>query len=161
MKKLVSLLLALCLVLGVAAALAEKDTLTIGTAAEATKFFASSKDGSNNNDYVVVINNLYNTLVNLNAEGQIEPALATEYTVSEDGLTYTFTLRKGVKWVNSKGQEVAEVKADDFVAGFQHMLDATGGLEYLVEGVIVNAAEYNAKAVTFDKVGVKKLMARS
>lgn len=98
MKKLVSLLLALCLVLGVSAALAEKDTLTIGTAAEATKFFASSKDGSNNNDYVVVINNLYNTLVNLNADGQIEPALATEYTVSEDGLCYTFTLREGVKF---------------------------------------------------------------
>lgn len=84
MKKLVSLLLALCMVLGVSAALAEKDSLTIGTAAEATKFFASSKDGSNNNDYVVVINNLYNTIVNLTAEGTIEPALATAYTISED-----------------------------------------------------------------------------
>lgn len=101
MKKLVSLLLALALVLSMmGAALAEgaKDTLVIATGAEATTFFASGKDGSNNNDYVVVINNLYNTLVNLNDKGEIVPALATEYTVSDDGLCYTFTLREGVKF---------------------------------------------------------------
>ena len=34
------------------------------------------------------------------------------------------------------GREVDTVKADDFVAGMQHMCDAQGGLEYLVQGVI-------------------------
>lgn len=99
--------------------------------------------------------NTYDSLMEYDAFNVLQPALAESYTVSDDGLTYTFTLRQGVKWVNSKGQEITELKADDFVAGFQHMLDAKGGLEYLVEGVIANAAEYNAKAVTFDKVGVK------
>lgn len=99
--------------------------------------------------------NTYDSLMEYDAFNVLQPAIAKSYTVSDDGLTYTFTLREGVKWVNSKGQEITELKADDFVAGFQHMLDAKGGLEYLVEGVIVNAAEYNAKAVTFDKVGVK------
>jgi uncharacterized protein (UPF0333 family) len=63
MKKLVSLLLTLCIVMGFAAmAMAEgKDTLTVAASAEAKKFFASGKDGSNNNDYAVVLNNLYNT----------------------------------------------------------------------------------------------------
>lgn len=102
MKKLVSLLLTLCLVMGFAAmAMAEgKDTLTVAASAEAKKFFASGKDGSNNNDYAVVLNNLYNTLVVLNAKGEIEPSLATGYTVSEDGKCYTFTLREGVKFHN-------------------------------------------------------------
>ena len=99
--------------------------------------------------------NTYDSLMEYDAFNVLQPALAESYTVSEDGLTYTFTLRQGVKWVNSKGQVITDLKADDFVAGFQHMLDAKGGLEYLVEGVIANAAEYNAKAVTFDKVGVK------
>ena len=46
---------------------------------------------------------------------------ATGYTVSEDGLKYTFTLRHDVKWVDAQGAEVATLKADDFVAGFQQV----------------------------------------
>lgn len=69
-------------------------------------------------------------------------ALATGYEMSDDGLTYTFHIRQGIKWVDSQGREVADVKADDWVAGMQHMMDAMGGLEYLVEGIIVNASEY-------------------
>ena len=48
------------------------------------------------------------------------------------------------------------VKADDFVAGMQHMCDAQGGLEYLVQGVIKNVSQYISGEVTdFDEVGVK------
>ena len=43
--------------------------------------------------------------------------------------TYTFHLRKGATWVDSQGRKVADVTADDFVAGMQHMMDAQGGLE--------------------------------
>ena len=61
-----------------------------------------------------------------------------------------------MKLVDAQGREVADVKADDFVAGMQHMMDAMGGLGYLVEGIIVNATEYMAGEVTdFSKVGVK------
>ena len=73
-----------------------------------------------------------------------------------DGLTYTFHLRKDVKWTDSQGREVDTVKADDFVAGMQHMCDAQGGLEYLVQGVIKNVSQYISGEVTdFDEVGVK------
>ena len=89
-------------------------------------------------------------------EGTLQPALAESYEVSDDGLTYTFHLRKDVKWTDSQGREVDTVKADDFVAGMQHMCDAQGGLEYLVQGVIKNVSQYISGEITdFDEVGVK------
>jgi peptide/nickel transport system substrate-binding protein/oligopeptide transport system substrate-binding protein len=100
--------------------------------------------------------NTYDGLYEYDMENRLMPALAESYTVSEDGLKYTFKIRKGIKWVDSQGREVADVKADDFVAGMQHMMDAAGGLEYLVQGIIVNATEYITGDVTdFAQVGVK------
>jgi len=100
--------------------------------------------------------NTYDGLMEYDMENRLMPALAESYTVSEDGKTYTFKIRQGVKWVDSQGRVVADVKADDFVAGMQHMLDAAGGLEYLVQGIIVNATEYIKGDVTdFAQVGVK------
>lgn len=103
----------------------------------------------------------YDGLIEYDMENQPKPALAESYTVSEDGLKYTFKLRQGVVWVDNQNRKVADLKADDFVAGMQHMMDAKGGLEYLVcAGCanIVNADEYVAGAVTdFAQVGVKAL----
>ena len=100
--------------------------------------------------------NTYDGLVEYDSEGNLKPALAESWTVSEDGLTYTFKIRNGAIWTDAQGNKVADVKADDFVAGFQHMLDAAGGLEYLVQGLIVNADEYIKGTVTdFAQVGVK------
>lgn len=104
-----------------------------------------------------VLVNTYAGLLEYDNTNKQKPACATGYTVSEDGLKYTFTLRKDVKWVDAQGAEVATLKADDFVAGFQHMLDAKGGLEYLVEGVIENASEYLGGEAEFEEVGVKAL----
>ena len=100
--------------------------------------------------------NTYDGLVEYDEEGNLKPALAESWTVSDDGLIYTFKIRTGATWVDAQGNKVADVKADDFVAGFQHMLDAAGGLEYLVQGLIVNASEYIDGEVTdFAQVGVK------
>ena len=100
--------------------------------------------------------NTYDGLMEYDGEGTLQPALAESYEVSDDGLTYTFHLRKDVKWTDSQGREVDTVKADDFVAGMQHMCDAQGGLEYLVQGVIKNVSQYISREVTdFDEVGVK------
>lgn len=129
-----------------------KRTYNMGYASDPKTWDAQATSRSADSEAIV---NTYDSLMEYDAFNVLQPALAEKYTVSEDGLTYTFTLRKGVKWVTSSGKEIAELKADDFVAGFQHMLDAKGGLEALVQGVIANATEYNAKAVTFDKVGVK------
>lgn len=100
--------------------------------------------------------NTYDGLMEYDVEGTLQPALAESYEVSDDGLTYTFHLRKDVKWTDSQGREVDTVKADDFVAAMQHMCDAQGGLEYLVQGVIKNVSQYISGEVTdFDEVGVK------
>lgn len=105
------------------------------------------------NDAII---NTYDGLMEYDVEGTLQPALAESYEISDDGLTYTFHLRKDVKWTDSQGREVDTVKADDFVAGMQHMCDAQGGLEYLVQGVIKNVSQYISGEVTdFDEVGVK------
>lgn len=110
---------------------------------------------SNSADSEVLVNT-YDGLLEYDIDNKQAPALAESYTVSDDGLTYTFKIRQGVKWVDSQGREVADVTADDFVAGMQHALDAQGGLEYLVQGIIVGANEYIEGEITdFEQVGVK------
>lgn len=100
--------------------------------------------------------NTYDGLVEYDCENVLQPALAESWTVSDDGLTYTFNIRHGVQWVNSQGDVLCELKASDFVAGMRHVLDAQGGLEYLLEGVLLNASEYIDGTITdFAEVGVK------
>ncbi len=100
-------------------------------------------------------------LYEYDSENVQQPALAISYEVSEDGRVYTFKLREGVIWVDSQGRKVADVKADDFVAGMQHMLDAKAGLEYLVGAAycgLSGAQDYlEGKVGDFSKVGVKAL----
>ena len=100
--------------------------------------------------------NTYDGLYEYDSENRLMPALAESYTLSADGLTYTFKIRQGLKWVDSQGREVADVKADDFVAGMQHMMDVQAGLEYLIQFIIVGANDYITGEITdFSKVGVK------
>lgn len=87
--------------------------------------------------------------------GNLGLRLAESVELSEDKKTYTFTVKSGEKWYDNQGNVVADVTADDFVAGFQHMLDTKGGLQNLVKGVIKGVTEYLKGEVTFDKVGVK------
>ena len=87
-----------------------------------------------------------------------QPGLAESYEASEDGLTYTFHIRPGVKWVTSQGTEVGEVKADDWVAGLQHSADSKAGLCDLLYGTIKNLREYGTGEITdFSQVGVKAI----
>ena len=83
------------------------------------------------------------------------PACAESWSVSDDGLVYTFNIRKGASWSTSEGTVYAEVKAKDFEAGFHHMLDAQAGLEWLVEGVIEGVSEYLYGGGKWDAVGYK------
>lgn len=130
-----------------------KDTYNMGYASDPQTWDALATSRSADSEAIV---NTYDGLVEYDNENEIKPALAESWEVSEDGKTYTFHIRQGAKWVDAQGREVADVKADDFVAGMQHMLDAGGGLEYLVENIIVNALEYNTGDVTdFAEVGVK------
>ena len=129
-----------------------KDTYSIGYTDDPQTWDALASYRAVDSEAIV---NTYDSLLEYDIEGILQPALAESYTVSEDGTVYTFKLRKGVQWVDSQGRDLAELKADDFVAGFQHMLDAKAGNEYLVQGVIKNAEEYLGGSVEFSEVGVK------
>lgn len=130
-----------------------KETYNMGYVGDPKTWDALATSRSADSEAIV---NTYDGLVEYDNENELKPALAESWEVSEDGKTYTFHIRQGAKWVDAQGREVADVKADDFVAGMQHMLDAGGGLEYLVENIIVNALEYNKGDVTdFAEVGVK------
>lgn len=102
-----------------------------------------------------VTTNLVDTLMENDRLGNLTPALAESYQVSEDGKTYTFKLRKGVKWVTSTGEEYAETKAQDFVTALQHAADFKSDTIWLVEDLIVNMNKYVKGEVKFEEVGVK------
>src|SRR6185369_9329617 len=58
-----------------------------------------------------VLTNLYDTLLEPSADGKtIEPGLATEYSVSDDGLAFTLKLRQGVKFADGTPLTVDDVK---------------------------------------------------
>ena len=99
--------------------------------------------------------NTFDNLIEYNVEGTMSPALAESWTVSDDGLTYTFKIRQGATWVDSQGRYIADVTAEDFVTGMQHCLDC-GYTASLVAGVIKGAAGYiDGEIVDFSQVGVK------
>ncbi|MEY9951123.1 ABC transporter substrate-binding protein [Leifsonia sp. EB34] len=54
--------------------------------------------------------NVYEGLFKLTDDGKVQPLLATKYTTSSDGLTYTFTLRDGVKFHSGKPVTSESVK---------------------------------------------------
>mgnify|MGYP000955812204 CR=1 FL=1 len=59
----------------------------------------------------IVLNNIYETLLRYNPEeDSFEPILATEYTHSEDGMLWTFTLREGVKFHDGTVMDAEAVK---------------------------------------------------
>lgn len=90
--------------------------------------------------------------------GQLQPALAKSWKVSADGKTYTYKLRKGVKWVDSDGNEYATVKAQDFVTGLKHAVAAKSESLYVVQDSIKGLNDYaNGKTKDFSTVGVKAL----
>jgi len=99
--------------------------------------------------------NCVDGLVEYNNLGQMVPALAESWSVSDDGLTYTFNIRKGAYWYTAEGKQYAEVTAKDFEAGFHHMLDTQAGLEWLIDGVIKGGTDYYAKGGSWDAVGYK------
>ncbi|MFW6294085.1 MAG: ABC transporter substrate-binding protein, partial [Spirochaetota bacterium] len=64
-----------------------------------------------------VLENVYDTLVQPAADLSMEPALAESWEISDDNLTWTFTLRDGVTFHNGR-----ELVADDVVYSFERII---------------------------------------
>jgi len=54
--------------------------------------------------------NVFDTLYGFDVKGNLEPRLATAYKISDDGLIFTFTIRKGVKFHNGDSMTARDVK---------------------------------------------------
>lgn len=91
---------------------AKKDSLTIAVLADPATFdlfvATSMLEGQ-------IGNNIYDNLLFFDDEGNIKPYLAERYEVSDNGLEYTFWLRKGVKFHNGE-----EFKADDLAFSIEY-----------------------------------------
>lgn len=83
------------------------DTLKVGFGGEPLSFNPFTFTAAVN---FVGFHQLYETLIRRDADGNLEPALATEWDQSEDGLTYTFTLREGVKFHDGTEMTSEDVK---------------------------------------------------
>jgi oligopeptide transport system substrate-binding protein len=92
-------------------------------------------------------------LYRLDEKTQTTPGIATEHKVSDDGLTWTFTLREDAKWSNGD-----PVTAHDFVYSWQRAVDPATNSEYgpyMISGVIKNAGAITKGELAVDQLGVK------
>ncbi len=90
----------------------------------------------------------------------LRPGIAESYTVSDDGLVYTFKIREGVMWYTSEGEEYAEVVAQDWVDAMMFITDKDNASPHstITSAVLLNAAEYWDGTITdFSQVGVKAI----
>lgn len=67
--------------------------------------------------------NLWDGLLTSNSRGELVPAIAEEWGTEDGGLTWTFHIRDGVKWVDVNGKEMADCNANDFATGMEWVLN--------------------------------------
>lgn len=90
--------------------------------------------------------NLYEALTTLDGSGAIQPLLAESWTTSEDGLTWTFTLKDGATF-----QDGTPVEAKDVVWSVNRLLTINEGPSYLFDGVLSEGSvtEVDSRNVQF------------
>lgn len=93
---------------------------------------------------------------------EVIPELATDWSVSDDGLVWTFNLRKDVKWVHydpdtMMATDLGTVTAHDVVYGVKRTIDPATASDYAyVDYIIANAEAVNTgESTDLDSVGVK------
>ena len=136
-----------------------------GSSNQATYSFVYSAD-PNTLDYIAatrtttsdVTSNLVDGLLENDQYGNFVPSLAEDWTVSEDGLTYTYKLRKDAKWYTSEGEEYGDVTAQDFVTGIKHAVESKSEGLFLIQNSIKGLDAYvKGETKDFNTVGVKAL----
>lgn len=102
-------------------------------------------------DGSTVISNAFEGLVRLDENEKAIPGVAKEWKVSDDGLTYTFTLRDDAKWSDGK-----PVTAKDFEYAWKRVLNKKTASEYVYQfWYIKNAKEYYNGKVDEKDLGIK------
>lgn len=121
-------------------------------------------------DEFLIVENCFEGLVRVLDDGTVQSGVAKEWGISDDGLTYTFTLRQGAKWnVQSENPEKPtpaqelmgldfnpDITANDFVFALQRAVDKnTNSPLFSSVANIVNAKEINSGKKSPDELGVK------
>lgn len=83
-----------------------KDTLAFGVSTEPTTLYSVSAPDRQTN---LIVGAIYDRLVDVDDDGNIIPALATDWEVSEEGAVYTFEIRQGVKFHQGQDLDVEDV----------------------------------------------------
>lgn len=131
-----------------------KDALRIYMASEPDKLdpaLNSTMDGG------CLAANSFTGLCSYNDKGEVELALADKYEVSEDGLTYTFTMKDGLKWSDG-----SELTAKDFEYSWKRAADpkTAADYSYMYNGIATNEdGSLNVKASEDGKTFVVNLKA--
>ena len=100
-----------------------------------------------------VIGMLYGGLVTLDESLLVVPSLAQGWSISDDGLVYTFTLRDGITFSDGTA-----ITADDVVWTFNHALDPkTGGWTGPYYFTLIEGADEVAAGTAMEVSGVKKM----
>ena len=95
------------------------------------------------------------SLIEIDVFGNIKPSLADSYSISNDKLTYTFTLKDNIYFIDGNGNKYDNITANNFVDGFKYMLDKNKKIDLFDS--IDNINEYIDKKVTFEEVGIKAI----
>ena len=105
-----------------------------------------------------ITSNVIDGLMENDRYGNFVPSMAEDWSVSKDGLTYTYTIRKDAKWYTSEGEEYADVKAQDFVTGLKYAADNKSEALYLVQDSIKGLDAYvKGEVKDFAEVGIKAI----
>ena len=94
-------------------------------------YLTTSKAATSN-----ITSNVIDGLLENDRYGNLVPSMAEDWSVSKDGLTYTYKIRQDAKWYTSEGEEYAPVKAQDFVTGLKYATDKKSQALYLVQDSI-------------------------
>jgi len=101
----------------------------------------------------IVLRNVFDGLTRPMPDGSVEPAAASSWEVSKDGLTYTFHMDPAGKWNNGE-----PVTAQDFEYAWLRVLDPVTTAEYAsVMYPIVGAEAYNTGTGKREDVGIKAI----
>jgi len=105
-----------------------------------------------------ITSNVIDGLMENDRYGNFVPSMAEDWSVSQDGLTYTYKIRKDAKWYTSEGEEYAAVKAQDFVTGLKYAADNKSEALYLVQDSIKGLDAYvKGEVKDFSEVGIKAI----
>ncbi|MEP7456264.1 peptide ABC transporter substrate-binding protein [Phyllobacterium sp. SB3] len=100
-----------------------------------------------------IVKDLYEGLTIYDADGKIVPGAAESWTVSDDGLVYTFKIRADAKWSDG-----SPVTAEDFVFSMQRVEDPKTAAGYAnILYPIKNAEKVNKGEAKLEELGVKSV----